>query len=151
MFLTVHRHIPGYEAAHVISKYAKLVGEIDDFFLLLLFYLVIRRLKLSEAAIKKDVLSANIRSLTLNLSSLAEIRKAAAEVNPGSLHAFSLNQMRKTMDLPEGGAIVWWILSVTSLLICRQPRRSAVSSGKRCLRICIEHREMQRSVVCMPH
>jgi hypothetical protein len=38
-------------------------------------------LKLSEAAIKKDVPGAHIRRLTFDLSSLAGVRKAAAEVN----------------------------------------------------------------------
>ncbi|KAJ6528066.1 hypothetical protein B0H19DRAFT_1274865 [Mycena capillaripes] len=39
------------------------------------------RLKLSEEAIKKDIPNANILHLTVNLSSFASIRKAAAEVN----------------------------------------------------------------------
>ncbi|KAJ7605410.1 hypothetical protein B0H17DRAFT_1154277 [Mycena rosella] len=39
------------------------------------------RLELSEAAIKKDVPSANIRPLLLDLSSLAAVRKAAVEFN----------------------------------------------------------------------
>ncbi|KAJ7666684.1 short-chain dehydrogenase [Mycena polygramma] len=38
-------------------------------------------LKLTEDAIKKDIPSANIRRLTLDLASLAGVRKAAAEVN----------------------------------------------------------------------
>jgi hypothetical protein len=38
-------------------------------------------LKLSEEAIKKEVPGANIRQLVLDLSSLAAVRKAAAEVN----------------------------------------------------------------------
>ncbi|KAF7351428.1 Short-chain dehydrogenase/reductase family protein [Mycena sanguinolenta] len=62
----------GWETARVIAKHANLViitGYNDD------------RLKLSEDAIKKDVPSANIRRLTLDLSSLAAVRKAAAEVN----------------------------------------------------------------------
>jgi hypothetical protein len=42
---------------------------------------MVHRLKLSEEAIKKDVPTANIRRLTLDLSSLAAVRKAAAEVN----------------------------------------------------------------------
>ncbi|KAF7317314.1 Short-chain dehydrogenase/reductase family protein [Mycena chlorophos] len=42
---------------------------------------VIANLKLSEAAIKQENPSANIRRLTLDLSSLAAVRKAAAEVN----------------------------------------------------------------------
>ncbi|KAJ7367460.1 hypothetical protein DFH08DRAFT_828585 [Mycena albidolilacea] len=62
----------GFETARVIAKYANLViitGYNDE------------RLKLSEDAIKKDVPTANIRRLTLDLSSLAGVRKAAAEVN----------------------------------------------------------------------
>ncbi|KAJ7131252.1 hypothetical protein C8R44DRAFT_850068 [Mycena epipterygia] len=39
------------------------------------------RLKLSEEAIKRDVPSANIRRLALDLSSLAAVRTAAAELN----------------------------------------------------------------------
>ncbi|KAJ7084520.1 hypothetical protein B0H15DRAFT_848053 [Mycena belliarum] len=62
----------GFEAARVIGKHANLVvitGYSDE------------RLKLSEDAIKKDSPSANIRRLTLDLSSFAAVRKAAAEVN----------------------------------------------------------------------
>ncbi|KAF7367516.1 Short-chain dehydrogenase/reductase family protein [Mycena sanguinolenta] len=62
----------GWEAARVIAKHANLViitGYNEE------------RLRLSEDAIKKDVPSANIRRLNLDLSSLAAVRKAAAEVN----------------------------------------------------------------------
>ncbi|KAF7336959.1 Short-chain dehydrogenase/reductase family protein [Mycena venus] len=62
----------GFETARVIAKHANLViitGYNDG------------RLKLSEEAIKKDVPTANIRRLTLDLASLAGVRKAAAEVN----------------------------------------------------------------------
>ncbi|KAJ7032070.1 short-chain dehydrogenase, partial [Mycena alexandri] len=62
----------GFEAARVISKHANLViitGYNDQ------------RLKLSEEAIKKEVPTANLRRLTLDLGSLAGVRKAAAEVN----------------------------------------------------------------------
>ncbi|KAK7039927.1 short-chain dehydrogenase/reductase family protein [Favolaschia claudopus] len=62
----------GFETARVIAKYANLViitGYNEE------------RLKLSEDALKKDVPSANIRRLILDLSSLAAVRKAAAEVN----------------------------------------------------------------------
>ncbi|KAJ7144713.1 hypothetical protein C8R43DRAFT_1013854, partial [Mycena crocata] len=62
----------GFETARVIAKLANLViitGYNDE------------RLRISEQAIKKDVPAANIRLLTLDLSSLAGIRKAAAEVN----------------------------------------------------------------------
>ncbi|CAK5278286.1 unnamed protein product [Mycena citricolor] len=62
----------GFETAQAIARHANLVvitgynGE---------------RLKLTEAAIKKEVPHANIRTLILNLSSLAAVRIAAAEVN----------------------------------------------------------------------
>ncbi|KAJ7183599.1 hypothetical protein C8R46DRAFT_517168 [Mycena filopes] len=62
----------GFETARVIAKHANLVvitGYNDE------------RLKLSEEAIKKEVPSANLRRLTLDLSSLAGVRTAAAEVN----------------------------------------------------------------------
>ncbi|KAJ7062258.1 NAD-P-binding protein [Mycena amicta] len=62
----------GFEAARVIAKYANLViitGYNEE------------RLKLSEAEIKKDLPPATIRRLTLDLSSLASVRKAAAEVS----------------------------------------------------------------------
>nr|GAT53655.1 short-chain dehydrogenase/reductase family protein [Mycena chlorophos] len=62
----------GFEVARVIVKHANLViiaGHNDE------------RLKLSEEAIKKETPSANIRRLILDISSLAAVRKAAAEVN----------------------------------------------------------------------
>ncbi|KAJ6552052.1 hypothetical protein DFH09DRAFT_1167782 [Mycena vulgaris] len=62
----------GFEAARVIAKHANLV---------VITGYNLERLKLSEEAIKKDVPSANIRPLVLDLSSLAAVRKAAAEVN----------------------------------------------------------------------
>ncbi|KAK7000427.1 short-chain dehydrogenase/reductase family protein [Favolaschia claudopus] len=62
----------GYETARVIAKYANLV---------IITGYNLERLKLSEEALKKDVPGANIRSLILDLSSLAAVRKAAAEVN----------------------------------------------------------------------
>ncbi|KAJ6495827.1 NAD-P-binding protein [Mycena vulgaris] len=69
----------GFETACVIAKHAKLVvitGYNDE------------RLKLAEEAIKKDVPNANIRRLTLDLSSFASICKAAGLVNANleSLH-----------------------------------------------------------------
>ncbi|KAJ7628195.1 hypothetical protein DFH06DRAFT_1442091 [Mycena polygramma] len=74
----------GFETARVIAKYANLVvitGYNDE------------RLKLSEEAIKAEVLSANIHRLTLDLSSLEGVRKAAAEVNahPQPLHVLIHN------------------------------------------------------------
>ncbi|KAJ7662279.1 WW domain-containing oxidoreductase [Mycena rosella] len=62
----------GFETARVIAKYASLViitGYNEE------------RLKLSEDGLRKEVPSANIRRLVLNLASLAGVRKAAAEVN----------------------------------------------------------------------
>jgi len=62
----------GFETARVIAKHANLVivtGYNSE------------RLKLTEEAIKKEIPGANIRPLVLDLSSLAAVRKAAAEVN----------------------------------------------------------------------
>ncbi|KAK6969117.1 hypothetical protein R3P38DRAFT_3505215 [Favolaschia claudopus] len=74
----------GFETARVIAKYAKLLiiaGYNEE------------RLKLSEDAIKKETPSANIYRLTVDLSSLASVRKAAAEVNalPDPLHVLINN------------------------------------------------------------
>ncbi|KAJ7308775.1 hypothetical protein DFH08DRAFT_792566 [Mycena albidolilacea] len=74
----------GFETARIIAKHANLViitGYNDG------------RLRLSEDAIKKDIPSANIRRLTLDLSSLAGVRKAAAEVNtyPEPIHVLIHN------------------------------------------------------------
>ncbi|KAJ7231861.1 NAD-P-binding protein [Mycena haematopus] len=62
----------GFEAARVLAKYANLV---------IITGYNVERLQLSEDAIKKEVPGANIRQLVLDLSSLAAVRKAAAEVN----------------------------------------------------------------------
>ncbi|KAJ7495096.1 NAD-P-binding protein [Mycena latifolia] len=62
----------GFETARSIAKYANLV---------IITGYNPEKLQLSEDAIKKEVPSANIRKLTLNLSSLAAVRVAAAEVN----------------------------------------------------------------------
>ncbi|KAK7013304.1 short-chain dehydrogenase/reductase family protein [Favolaschia claudopus] len=62
----------GFETAKAIAKYAHLViitGYNEG------------RLKLTEEALKKELPGANIRRLILDLSSLAAVRKAAAEVN----------------------------------------------------------------------
>ncbi|KAK7022610.1 short-chain dehydrogenase/reductase family protein [Favolaschia claudopus] len=74
----------GFETARVIAKYAKLLiiaGYNEE------------RLKLSEDAIKKETPSANIYRLTIDLSSLASVRKAAAEINalPDPLHVLINN------------------------------------------------------------
>ncbi|KAJ7087973.1 hypothetical protein B0H15DRAFT_841951 [Mycena belliarum] len=62
----------GFETARTIAKYANLV---------IITGYNAERLKLSKAAIEENLPSANIRCLTLDLSSLAAVRKAAAEVN----------------------------------------------------------------------
>ncbi|KAJ7175099.1 hypothetical protein C8R43DRAFT_1119116 [Mycena crocata] len=74
----------GFETARVIAKYAGLV---------IITGYNAERLKLSEEAIKKEVPTANIRRLVLDLSSLAAVRKAAAEVNeyPEPLHVLINN------------------------------------------------------------
>ncbi|KAJ7081113.1 hypothetical protein B0H15DRAFT_855091 [Mycena belliarum] len=74
----------GFEAARVIAKHANLVvitGYNDE------------RLKLSEEAIMRETPSANIRRLTLDLSSFAAVHKAAEEVNayPEPLHVLINN------------------------------------------------------------
>ncbi|KAJ7491435.1 hypothetical protein B0H11DRAFT_2399945 [Mycena galericulata] len=78
----------GFEAARVIAKYASLLiitGYNSERWRPVELLKVIAehsvgRLKLSEEAIKKELPSANIRLLTLDLASLAGVRKAAAEV-----------------------------------------------------------------------
>ncbi|KAJ7663523.1 hypothetical protein B0H17DRAFT_309181 [Mycena rosella] len=74
----------GFEAARVIAKYANLV---------VITGYDAARLKLSEDAIKQEVPTANIHRLTLNLSSLANVRNAAEEVNsyPEPLHVLIHN------------------------------------------------------------
>ncbi|KAJ7703713.1 hypothetical protein B0H17DRAFT_922055, partial [Mycena rosella] len=87
----------GFEAARVIAKHARLV---------VITGYNLERLKLSEEAIKKDVPTANIRPLVLDLSSLAAVRKAAAEINayPEALHvvvhnaAASFGPLKLTVD-----------------------------------------------------
>ncbi|KAF7292229.1 Short-chain dehydrogenase/reductase family protein [Mycena indigotica] len=62
----------GFETARVIAKHARLVvitGHSDE------------RLNLAAEGIRKSVPSANIRTLNVDLASLAAVRKAAAEVN----------------------------------------------------------------------
>ncbi|KAJ6554927.1 hypothetical protein DFH09DRAFT_1365910 [Mycena vulgaris] len=62
----------GFETARAIAKHANL---------LIITGHNAERLKLAEEGITKDLPSANVRPLILDLSSLAAIRKAAAEVN----------------------------------------------------------------------
>ncbi|KAJ7463696.1 hypothetical protein FB451DRAFT_1265250 [Mycena latifolia] len=74
----------GFETARVIAKHANLV---------VITGYNTERLKLSEDAIKNEEESANIRCLLLDLSSLADVRKAAAEVNayPEPIHVLIHN------------------------------------------------------------
>ncbi|KAJ7480658.1 short-chain dehydrogenase [Mycena latifolia] len=74
----------GFETARVLAKYASLV---------IITGYSSKRLKLSEDAIKKEIPTANIRKLTLDLSSLAAVRVAAAEVNtyPEPIHVLINN------------------------------------------------------------
>nr|GAT56414.1 short-chain dehydrogenase/reductase family protein [Mycena chlorophos] len=62
----------GLEAARAIAPYANLV---------VITGYNAERLSLSEKTLRTEFPSANIRTLTLDLSSLASVRKAAAEVN----------------------------------------------------------------------
>ncbi|KAJ7046436.1 hypothetical protein C8F04DRAFT_1227551 [Mycena alexandri] len=74
----------GFEAARVLARHANLV---------IITGYNSERLRLSEEAIKKELPAANIRQLVLDLSSLAAVRKAAAEVNayPEPLHVLINN------------------------------------------------------------
>ncbi|KAJ7863514.1 NAD-P-binding protein [Mycena olivaceomarginata] len=74
----------GFETARVLAKHANLViitGHNSN------------RLKLAEENIKRELPSANIRPLILDLSSLSSVRKAAAEVDalPEPLHVIIHN------------------------------------------------------------
>ncbi|KAF8188444.1 hypothetical protein K438DRAFT_1833566 [Mycena galopus ATCC 62051] len=88
----------GFETARVIARYANLViitGYNQE------------RLKLSEEAIKKEIPHANIYRLTIDLSSPASVRKAAAEINvlPEPLHVLINNAAAMYIDFaltPEG-------------------------------------------------
>ncbi|KAJ7654639.1 short-chain dehydrogenase [Mycena polygramma] len=73
----------GFEAARVIAN-ANLV---------VITGYNLERLKLSEDAIKQEVPAANIRRLQLDLSSLAAVRTAAAEINayPEPIHVLIHN------------------------------------------------------------
>ncbi|KAJ7643621.1 short chain dehydrogenase reductase [Roridomyces roridus] len=74
----------GFETARVLAKYANLV---------IITGYNAERLALSEETIKKEFPYANIRKLTLDLSSLAAVRAAAAQVNtyPEPLHVLINN------------------------------------------------------------
>ncbi|KAJ7652702.1 hypothetical protein DFH06DRAFT_1093772 [Mycena polygramma] len=62
----------GFETARVLAKHASLV---------IITGYNTERLRLTEEAIKKETPAANVRQLVVDLSSLACVRKAAAEVN----------------------------------------------------------------------
>ncbi|KAJ7624836.1 NAD-P-binding protein [Roridomyces roridus] len=74
----------GFETVRVLAKHANLV---------IITGYNKERLQLTEEAIKKELPSANIRQLRLDLSSLAAVRTAAAEVNayPEPLHVLINN------------------------------------------------------------
>ncbi|KAK7029728.1 short-chain dehydrogenase/reductase family protein [Favolaschia claudopus] len=74
----------GFETARVIAKYANLV---------IITGYNSERLQASEDALKKEIPGANIRQLNMDLTSLASVRKAAAEVNayPELLHVLIHN------------------------------------------------------------
>ncbi|KAJ7697993.1 hypothetical protein B0H17DRAFT_1196988 [Mycena rosella] len=74
----------GFETARVIARHANLV---------ILAGYSPERLQLSKDAIKQELPSANIRCLTLDLSSLAAVRVAATEVNeyPEPIHVLINN------------------------------------------------------------
>ncbi|KAJ7717996.1 hypothetical protein B0H16DRAFT_1610068 [Mycena metata] len=62
----------GFEAARTIAKHANLV---------IITGYNLARLRRSEIELKRNVVKANIRTLVLDLASLAAVRTAAAEVN----------------------------------------------------------------------
>ncbi|KAJ7620290.1 hypothetical protein FB45DRAFT_1032969 [Roridomyces roridus] len=82
----------GFETARVIAKYANL---------LVITGYNHERLQQSEDAIKKEFPTANIRKLTLDLSSLAAVRVSAAEVNayPEQLHVLINNAVAPFVSL----------------------------------------------------
>ncbi|KAJ7648551.1 NAD-P-binding protein [Mycena rosella] len=112
----------GFETARVIAKYANLV---------IITGYSSERLKLSEEAIKKEFPSANIRRLVLDLSSLAAVRKAAAEVNaykepihvlinnaasPGGVFKLSVDGLERQMATNHVGPFLLMKLIAPKLL-----------------------------------
>jgi NAD(P)-dependent dehydrogenase (short-subunit alcohol dehydrogenase family) len=108
----------GFETARAIAKHANLViitgynaERYAAYFIAFFISFTQSRLKLSEDAIKKEIPSANIRPLVLDLSSMAAIRAAAAEVNayPEPLHVcltLSLtHQCKQPDDTPRSSSI----------------------------------------------
>ncbi|KAJ7752681.1 short-chain dehydrogenase, partial [Mycena metata] len=78
----------GFETARVIAKYANLV---------IITGYNSERLALSKEAIEKEVVGANIRSLVLDLSSRAAVRKAAEEVLINNAAA-AVGEFKLTVD-----------------------------------------------------
>ncbi|KAJ7712989.1 hypothetical protein B0H16DRAFT_1899711 [Mycena metata] len=129
----------GFEAARVLAKHANLV---------IITGYNSERLRLSEEAIKKELPAANIRQLVLDLSSLAMVRKAAAEVNayPEPLHVLinnaacgdaeyhlTVDGLEKQMATDYIGPFLFTKLLAPKLLAARTetytPRVVNVSSG----------------------
>ncbi|KAJ7613664.1 short-chain dehydrogenase [Mycena polygramma] len=128
----------GFETARVLAKHASLV---------IITGYNLDRLKLAEVTIKKEVPSANIRPLILDLSSFAAIRKAASELNayPEPLHvlihnaAATIGPFKLTVDSLESqvatdhiGPFLFTKLLAPKLLVARTvhytPRVVFVSS-----------------------
>ncbi|KAJ6584395.1 hypothetical protein B0H19DRAFT_926005, partial [Mycena capillaripes] len=129
----------GFETALAIAKYANLViitGHNSE------------RLRIAEDTIKKQIPSANLRPLCFDLSSLAAVRKAAAEVNayPESLRvlihnaAGGIGSLKLTVDNLESqmatnhiGPFLFTKLIAPKILATRTaeytPRVISVSSG----------------------
>ncbi|KAJ6514847.1 NAD-P-binding protein [Mycena vitilis] len=89
----------GFETARVLAKHANLV---------IITGYNTERLKLTEEAIKKELPNANIHQLILDLSSLAAVRKAAAEVNKYSepihvlIHNAAAGGSKELKRTPDG-------------------------------------------------
>ncbi|KAJ7159547.1 hypothetical protein C8R46DRAFT_1354253 [Mycena filopes] len=81
----------GFEAARVIARHANRV---------IITGYNSERLKLSEDAIRKEFPHANVSRLVLDLSSLASVRKAAAQINaqPEPLHVLINNAAAAFVD-----------------------------------------------------
>ncbi|KAJ7046457.1 hypothetical protein C8F04DRAFT_1064345 [Mycena alexandri] len=129
----------GFETARVLAKHANLV---------IITGYNTERLALSEEAIKKEIPEANIRSLILDLSSLAAVRKAAAEVNayteplhvlihnaasPGGKFKLTVDNLETQMAVAQIGPFLLTKLIASKLLATRSasytPRVVYVSSG----------------------
>ncbi|KAJ7231032.1 hypothetical protein B0H12DRAFT_1240050 [Mycena haematopus] len=129
----------GFEMARTIAKHANLV---------IITGYSAERLKLSEDAINKDIPSANIRCLVLDLSSMAAVRAAAAEANayPEPLHVLinnaaavigpfklTVDGLESQMAINHVGHFLLTTLLAPKLLVTKTvsftPRVVLVSSG----------------------